>query len=205
MESKIDQTPYDEIDNTGNIELNEEKRVGSLGCHKVVKQIVQNRRICKTDYDKSQNCKPIKGDLIQIKRVLYDHWAVYVGDGEVIHVCDVGEWKATIRRDLLKDVCGKSLCRINNLEEAAQKRGLKPRSVDAILKYAYTMLNEKFEYDPIENNCEHFATCCRFGSPFSEQALATERDSTGFTEIVVQVGTKVIIGTKSIMDDLMDD
>jgi hypothetical protein len=200
MESKIEQTSFDEIDNAGNIELNGEKRSGSLGCHKVVRQIGQNRRICETHYDIWENCKPVKGELIEIKRIIYDHWAVYVGDGEVIHVCDEGDWKATIRLDLLKDVCGESLCRINNLEKAAQKRGLKPRSVSAILKDAYTMLDEKFDYHPIDNNCEHFVTSCRFGSRFSEQALAASRDSTGFTKMAAPVAANVFMGTKSIIN-----
>jgi hypothetical protein len=200
MESKIDQTSYDEIDTAiGNDKLNDNKRAGSLGCHKVIRKLGENRSLCRTDYDIQEKCKPIKGDLIEIKRLLYDHWAVYVGDGEVIHVCDEGDWKATIRRDKLKDVCGKCLCRINNLEKAAQRRNLKPRSVDTILKDAFKMLNEKFDYDPIENNCEHFATGCRFGSRFSEQALAAKRDSTGFTEKVVPVVADVIMGTETII------
>jgi hypothetical protein len=201
MESKINHRSDDEIDKS----LEEEKQNGdkkgeSLGCVKVIKKIKENRRSNKTEYDIPENCKPLKGDLIEIKRTLYDHWAVYVGDGEVIHLCDMGDCKATIKRHLLKDVCGESLCRINNLESAALKRGLKPRCVDTILKDAFKMLNEKIDYHLITNNCEHFATGCRFGSRFSEQALATKRDSTRLTEIVAPLVAKSIIKTNSIIN-----
>jgi hypothetical protein len=121
-----------------------------------------------------------------------------VGDREVVHLCDEGDWKATIKRDLLKDVCGKSLCRINNLGKAAQKRGLRPKSVDNILKAAYKMLNEKFDYHPIDNNCEHFVTSCRFGSRFSEQALAARRE--GIIGKAAPVAADIIMGTNSIIN-----
>jgi hypothetical protein len=201
MESKTDQTSYDETDNAMGEEIqNGQKKVESLYCDRVIRKLNENRRLCKTVYDIPDKCSPMKGDLIEIKRSLYDHWAVYVGDREVIHLCDEGDWKATIKRDLLKDVCGKSLCRINNLGKAAQMRNLKTRSVDNILKAAYKMLNEKFDYHPIDNNCEHFVTSCRFGSRFSEQALAARRDSTGFTKMVAPVVADIFMGSKSIIN-----
>jgi hypothetical protein len=203
MESKIDQTSYDETDNAmGEEILNGKKKVGSLGCGIVMRRLHENRRSCETGYDTPDNCRPKKGDLIEIKRLLYDHWAVYVGDGEVIHVRDGGNSKTTIKLDLLKDVCGESLCRINNLEKAAQMRGLKPRTVGTILNDAYNMLDKEFVYDSIDNNCEHFVTGCRFGSKFSEQASAAKLDPTGITETAVSVATDAIIGTKSINNDL---
>ncbi len=202
MESKIDQTSYDETDNAMGEEIrNGEKKVGSLGFSQFKRKLDENRLLCKTKYDIPDNCRPMKGDLIEIKRSVYDHWGVYVGDGEVIHLCDEEDRKATIKRDLLKGVCGKSLCRINNLGKAAQKRGLRPRSVDNILKAAYKMLNEKFDYHPIDNNCEHFVTSCRFGLRFSEQAEAAKMDPTGFTQLAVPVVTKVIMEANSIIDD----
>jgi hypothetical protein len=206
MESKIDKISYDETDNAMREEiLNGEKNVGSLGCGKVKRKLDENRCLCNTDYDIPDNCGPKKGDLIEIKRSLmivgYDHWAVYVGDGEVIHLCDVGDCKATVRLDQLKEVCGESLCRINNLEEAARKRRLKPRSVGDILSHAYNMVDKELKYHPIENNCEHFVTSCRFGLRFSEQAEAAKMDPTGFTQLAVPLVTKVIMEANSIIDD----
>jgi HRAS-like suppressor 3 len=207
MESQIDQTSYDETENAMEEEiLNGKKNDGSLGCGIVMRQLDENRLSCEASYDIPDNCRPRKGDLIEIKRFLYDwavydHWAVYVGDGEVIHVRDGGNSKTTIKLDLLKDVCGESLCRINNLEKAAQTIGLKPRTVGAILNDAYEMLEKEFVYHPINNNCEHFVTRCRFGSKFSEQASAAKLDPTGFTAIAVKVATDVIMGTKSFIND----
>jgi hypothetical protein len=153
-------------------------------------------------YDIADNCKPNIGDLIEIKRLFYDHWAVYVGDGKIIHVSNDEDAKVTIKLDLLKNVCGKSSCRINNLEKAAQERGLKPRSAGTILDHANDMLGIIFEYHPINNNCEHFATNCRFGLSFSQQALAVKEDPTGLTEKAVSVLNDAIKENKSTMNDL---
>jgi hypothetical protein len=201
MESKIDQTSYNESDNAMAKIISDEKKKGeSLGCGLVLIKLDENRRLCKMGYNIPDNCTPNIGDLIEIKRLFYDHWAVYVGDGKVIHVRNGGDAKATIKLDILKNVCGKSLCRINNLEKAAQERELKPRSVDTILDHANDMLGKMFEYHPINNNCEHFATNCRFGLSFSQQALTAKEDPTGFTEMAVDV----IMENKSIMNDLTE-
>ncbi len=203
MESKIGQTSYNESDNAMAKKISDgKKKSGSLGCVLVRMELDKNERSCEMGYGVPDNCTPNIGDLIEIKRWLYDHWAVYVGGGKVIHVCDGGNGKTTIKLDLLKVVCGKSLCRINNLEKAAQERELKPRTPDAILRYANTILEKNFEYHPINNNCEHFATRCRFGKSFSQQASAVKEDPTGFTGMAVSVVANVIKETKSIVIDL---
>jgi kelch-like protein 24/35 len=115
-----------------------------------------------------------KGDLIEIQRDIYAHWAVYVGDGEIIHLLDFPDGKAQVVCQKLKEIAEGCVCRVNNLVKAAQRRQLVPKSVNDILKSAYEKLNDVFDYHLINNNCEHFATHCRYGSRFSEQALAVE-------------------------------
>ncbi len=48
-----------------------------------------------------------------------------------------------------------------------------PKSVNEILKSAHEKFNNVFNYHLINKNCEHFATHCRYGSRFNEQALVT--------------------------------
>jgi hypothetical protein len=203
MESTSSQITDDEVDKSieQDEKMNEEKRIASLGYSGLRRKIDENRDLCETEYDKPENCKPWMGDLIEIKRSeMYDHWAVYVGDRNIIHItlCNEGDMTARVKRDLLENVCGESLCRINNLGKAAQKRNLKPRSVDTILKYAYKKLNERFHYDPINKNCEHFVTKCRFGSRFSEQALAAKRIR--FIRRIVQYLAILTMGLNSMMN-----
>ncbi|XP_075914990.1 phospholipase A and acyltransferase 3-like [Petromyzon marinus] len=77
---------------------------------------------------------PEVGDLIEIDRTYYQHWALYVGDGYVIHLAPPSELikaidgvdgansamsvatsKATVRLEPLKEVVGRS---------AGQQQGL---------------------------------------------------------------------------------
>lgn len=70
------------------------------------------------------------------------------------------------------DLCKEFGCRVNNLEEAAIKEGLSPFNPDVIVDRArdFFRKNRYFElYSVIFNNCEHFATRCRYGTGFSQQ------------------------------------
>lgn len=41
---------------------------------------------------KSKGAKELKpGDLIEIFRGIFQHWAVYIGDGYVVHLTAIGE------------------------------------------------------------------------------------------------------------------
>ncbi len=62
------------------------------------------------------------------------------------------------------------MCKVNNFEVAAERRGLKPRNVDEICDAARGYLGKKLEYVALKFNCEHFVTGCYFGVCFSRQA-----------------------------------
>jgi hypothetical protein len=182
-----------------NIEADEPQ---SLGCKKVAKKLKSKRAECERKFDKWENCGAEKGDLIEIKRHLYiSHWGVYVGDDEIIHLCGGKYENVVVGRHSLKDVAEDSLCRVNNLEAAALRRGLVPKSVNSILKEAHKYLETIVDYDPIDCNCEHFVTHCRFGSGdyipgqsgFSEQALAAKGE--GLVKNGARLVTKSWIGT----------
>ncbi len=126
----------------------------------------------------ASDLEPQWGDLIEIRRPLYSHFCVYVEEGFVIHISEGRNKRgAQVKKDKLVSVAGKSLCRVNNLEEAAQRRNLTARSVEEIIKTAEEMVNNKKKYRIFHDNCEHFATYCRYGTGFSLQAESVENDS----------------------------
>ncbi|CAM4615769.1 unnamed protein product [Leuciscus chuanchicus] len=115
-----------------------------------------------TKYDK----KPEPGDLIEIFRGTYQHWAIYVGDGFVIHLAPPSEHaqagaysmmsvlheKATVKKEKLYKVVGNDGYRINNLLD----KEYEPRPIHAILRDAYGLLGRELPYSVFTWNCEHF-------------------------------------------------
>ncbi|XP_036933082.1 phospholipase A and acyltransferase 4-like [Acanthopagrus latus] len=128
---------------------------------------------------------PEPGDLIKILRGGYQHWAVYVGDGDIVHVTlppgadvqraasntlmSVPTEKAMVRREKLKEVVGNNKWRINN----SLDKKYKPRSPDIIVEEALRQVGEMMEYSVTSKNCEHFATNLRYGQAESRQVLNT--------------------------------
>ncbi|NWY94091.1 HRSL1 enzyme, partial [Loxia curvirostra] len=120
---------------------------------------------------------PQPGDLIEIDRPLYQHWALYVGDGYVIHVTDEGTssiflssssisaTRAKVKKELLKDVVKNDKWRINNKYD----RSRTPRPVKEIIRDAEQWIGEEVPYDVLKKNCEHFVTKLRYGKGVSEQ------------------------------------
>ncbi|KAG7462621.1 hypothetical protein MATL_G00186690 [Megalops atlanticus] len=122
---------------------------------------------------------PKPGDLIEIDRGIYKHWALYMGDGYVIHivppseiagagVCSlmsVAHNRATVQLDLLETVAGKDSHRVKNLLDSEYV----PRDIDEILMEAKSMVGRVLRYDIVSCNCEHFVTNLRYGKPESRQ------------------------------------
>ncbi len=71
----------------------------------------------------------------------------------------------------IRTLCEEHGCRVNNLEEAADERGLRPFRPDVIVERAREFLREDrlMFYHVLTQNCEHFATKCRYGEAFSLQ------------------------------------
>ncbi|XP_026112323.1 HRAS-like suppressor 3 [Carassius auratus] len=123
--------------------------------------------------------KPEPGDLIEISRGLYNHWAIYVGEGYVIHLAPPSEHahagassimsvlheKATVKKDQLYEVVGNDEYCINNLLDD----NYKPRPVREILRDAHSFLGKERPYSVFSQNCEHFVTELRYGKPHSRQ------------------------------------
>nr|XP_004051454.1 phospholipase A and acyltransferase 4 [Gorilla gorilla gorilla] len=127
----------------------------------------------------SSHQEPKPGDLIEIFRLGYEHWALYIGDGYVIHLAPPSEYpgagsssvfsvlsnSAEVKRERLEDVVGGCCYRVNNsLDHEYQ-----PRPVEVIISSAKEMVGQKMKYSIVSRNCEHFVTQLRYGKSRCKQ------------------------------------
>ncbi|XP_072859603.2 phospholipase A and acyltransferase 1 isoform X1 [Pogona vitticeps] len=121
---------------------------------------------------------PQQGDLIEIFRPFYKHWAVYVGNGYVVHLASadgvVGDSlassntkKALVKIDRLLDACAGDQWRVNNKHDNSRP----PKSVEEIVHTALSCVGKEISYNVLLRNCEHFATFIRYDEATSEQAV----------------------------------
>ncbi|KAM6912165.1 phospholipase A and acyltransferase 4-like [Xenentodon cancila] len=125
---------------------------------------------------------PKPGDLIEIKRGTYNHWAVFIGENEVVHLIPptdsssnlggLGDLlmfldleRAQVRRQKLYDVVGFNKFCVNNLLDDEYQ----PREPDDIVRDACLMVGQELQYNIATRNCEHFVTELRYGKPQSRQ------------------------------------
>ncbi|XP_013888988.1 HRAS-like suppressor 3 [Austrofundulus limnaeus] len=141
--------------------------------------------------------KPEPGDLIEIFRGSYQHWAIYVGDGFVVHLAPPSEVasagssslmsvlseKAIVKRDELWDVVGTDRWEINNILD----KEYKPRPVHDIVREACSAIGQELPYCVFRGNCEHFVTELRYGKAKSRQVQKAG-------EVVMMAGVATILG-----------
>ncbi|XP_047197486.1 phospholipase A and acyltransferase 4 [Hippoglossus stenolepis] len=119
------------------------------------------------------NGKP--GDLIEISRLAYQHWAVYIGENEVVHLVPEGgdssgsfellSSRGEVKREKLTDVVGNDRHQVNNLQDEKYEA----RDPYVIVKEACAMVGSELQYSVVTYNCEHFATEMRYGKAESWQ------------------------------------
>jgi hypothetical protein len=140
------------------------------------------------------------GDIIRFGYVPPYHYAVYIGDGEIVHYNRV-DGKVSIIRE-----------KITEYEERKGKtykktvvtyKSLGDKSpLDVIIERAFRYVGEG-EYNLLVKNCEHFATWVVYGSDISGQTRAVAVvGGTGGTTVagtvtgaVTGAVTGVIVGT----------
>ncbi|XP_070622685.1 phospholipase A and acyltransferase 3-like [Erythrolamprus reginae] len=116
------------------------------------------------------------GDLIEIFRTGYEHWAVYVGDGNVVHLTGpslsagvvshlVVGFPVVVKKEKLSDVVGNNRYRVNNKYDSKYP----VRDPKDIVYRANRRVGQKKTYKVFTNNCEHFATSLRYNMPESDQ------------------------------------
>ncbi|XP_072407355.1 phospholipase A and acyltransferase 3-like, partial [Chiloscyllium punctatum] len=127
-----------------------------------------------------QSVDPKPGDLIEITRDICSHWAIYIGDGYVIHLTSDGQSDsasvfafsssaayAVVKKELLIDVAGRNHYKVNNKSDAIWN----PLPVNDILKNAEARVGERRNYYITKANCEHFVNELRYGKSVSYQVL----------------------------------
>lgn len=141
--------------------------------------------------------KPEIGDLIEIFRGTYQHWAIYIGDGYVIHLAPPSEHaragassmmsvlcdKALVKKEELWEIVGDDRWQINNLLD----KEYEPRPAHVILREAKSLLDQELPYCVFRGNCEHFATELRYGKAHSRQVRKA-------VEVAAGVGVAAMIG-----------
>ncbi|XP_061461978.1 phospholipase A and acyltransferase 3-like isoform X2 [Rhineura floridana] len=119
------------------------------------------------------------GDLIEIFRFGYQHWAIYVGNGYVIHLAPPTEYagascaslmstltdKALVKKELLREVAGKHRYQVNNKHDTKYP----PLPITKIVQRAEEMVGRELQYKVTSENCEHFVTELRYGVAKSDQ------------------------------------
>ncbi|NXC88479.1 HRSL1 enzyme, partial [Cercotrichas coryphoeus] len=113
--------------------------------------------------------------LIEIKQGHYDHWALYVGDGYVIHVTPVGDpslsgsssttlmRKARVKKELLKEVAGNDAWAVNNKYDCR----CTPVPVGEIIWRAEGCIGKEMAYDVFDFKADDFVTKLRYGDQVS--------------------------------------
>ncbi|EHB04952.1 Group XVI phospholipase A2, partial [Heterocephalus glaber] len=134
--------------------------------------------------------KPRPGDLIEIHRCAYSHWAIYVGDGYVVHLASPSEFagaglssimsllteRTIVKKEKLSKVAGSDNYQVNNKYDDRYS----PLPINKIVKQAMELVGKELHYSLTSMNCEHFVTELRYGVPCSDQ--------------VAEVATKVTVG-----------
>uniref|UniRef100_A0A2I3SYK9 Phospholipase A and acyltransferase 3 n=4 Tax=Hominidae TaxID=9604 RepID=A0A2I3SYK9_PANTR len=123
--------------------------------------------------------EPKPGDLIEIFRPFYRHWAIYVGDGYVVHLAPPSEVagagaasvmsaltdKAIVKKELLYDVAGSDKYQVNNKHDDKYS----PLPCSKIIQRAEELVGQEVLYKLTSENCEHFVNELRYGVARSDQ------------------------------------
>ena len=139
------------------------------------------------------NVKPIKGDLIRVKRKLgYYHYGIYIGHNKVIHYSAPEDDSIFDNRniEIRKGDLQANFLRGDTLEVNIPYSSFYYRFI--VCKRAKKLLGvHKFrdvDYDLLKNNCEHFANYCYFGEAVSAQS---DYASQGLMGVFSSLGVKI--------------
>ena len=112
------------------------------------------------------------GDLVEFDRIVYKHWAVYVGDNKIVHYNKVGKVGEIVCEDIDSYISDFVLFR----RAKKKKMGIMNRIVHESPHFSGKQVAERAlsklgmtSYNLLFKNCEHFAKWCKYNVPMSEQ------------------------------------
>ena len=134
---------------------------------------------------KTNGCPGSAGDIIVFQRGTYKHYAVNVGNEEIVHlttdggnssldvVCGIaGHISSTTHQSaVIKKEKYSDFYKEGNEAYVERDDERKPLPTKEIVGRAKSRINER-GYNLFTNNCEHFARWCRYGKEESKQANA---------------------------------
>ena len=171
----------------------------------------------------------VMGDLVEFPGPIYSHWAVYIGGCEVVHLSGINRSRtaadspssgvftisgiaytnAHVKRENFWIVASESKVEKNNGKDRAKR----PFSSKVIKERALSKKGQIF-YSVLLNNCEHFATWCRYGIKESKQVdaaltsclvMGAKVATTGIVLGTAKVATKgIVLGGLSVLASIAD-
>lgn len=131
-----------------------------------------------------------RGDLLEVPRTLFTHYGIYLGENRVAHLMPDIMPVLTSSKQLIKPVVSNkrlilgciyrsASVRVDSVEDFAYGAQILVNDMDMQLKWQ-ALANEdvarraekqigSIQYSLLWNNCEHFVTYCRYGTPVSQQ------------------------------------
>ncbi|KAL8219187.1 UNVERIFIED_CONTAM: hypothetical protein K2H54_011224, partial [Gekko kuhli] len=108
--------------------------------------------------------------MMQFQMPGFQHWGIYVGDGNVVHFAwpavSLFPLKYAVRKEKVKDIKGVLASAVYNKYD----QDYVPLPQDCVIKRAEHMVDKVMKYDLAKANCEHFTTMMRYNIPISGQA-----------------------------------
>lgn len=131
-----------------------------------------------------------RGDLLEVPRTLFVHFGIYLGNNQVAHLIPdilpaltckhAGVEKVVTNKRLIAGVLAKiASVRVDNVHDFAYGANIlvnvmdqhinnKPLSNEDVAQRAEKLVGTT-SYSLLWDNCEHFVTNCRYGTPVSLQ------------------------------------
>ncbi|XP_056137901.1 phospholipase A and acyltransferase 3-like [Lampris incognitus] len=123
--------------------------------------------------------KPEPGDLVEIFRGSYQHWAVYVGEGYVVHLAPPSEASGAQSNSMMSAISDKAIVKKEGLWDLVKTdqwvinndldKDYEPRPVRNIIRDALSLVGTQLPYCVLSWNCEHFVNELRYGKGESRQ------------------------------------
>lgn len=164
------------------------------------------------------------GDLIEISRPVCQHWAIYVGNEQVVHlVPETSGFSASSGSDLGSSIPSSSsmvsgsgisstgsvldcyaVVKLEPLKKVVMGTKFQinnkydtrytPYPVDKIISNAMAEVGKRIRYSVIGYNCEHFVTKLRYGIPDSDQVTKGLAVASDVANTVVSSSPLLAIG-----------